>query len=77
MAVLEGATSADAVQIAESVRATLETTTIDSSYGPLSVTVSAGVAQLGQERDISVGLNEADVWLAQAKRGGRNQVIGV
>ncbi len=77
VAVLEGATSADAARIAESVRTTLEGTTVDSTSGGLHVTVSAGVAQLGDERDISAGLRAADVWLAQAKRAGRNQVVGL
>ncbi len=76
VAVLEGATAADAVRIAESVRVTLEGTTLHSDAGPLRVTVSAGVAELGEQRDISDGLSQADVWLAQAKRGGRNQVVG-
>ncbi len=71
------ATSAGAVRIAESVRTTLESTTIDSTDGPIRVTVSAGVAQLGDDRDISDGLSMADVWLAHAKRAGRNQVIGL
>jgi diguanylate cyclase (GGDEF)-like protein/PAS domain S-box-containing protein len=76
-AVLENTTSADALLIAESVRATIEATTIDSPSGPLRVTVSAGVSQLGDERLVSPGLALADVWLAQAKRAGRNQVVGL
>jgi diguanylate cyclase (GGDEF)-like protein/PAS domain S-box-containing protein len=76
VAVLVGATSADAMQIAESVRERLEAATIEGPSGPLRVTVSAGVAQLGDERLISTGLALADVWLAQAKRAGRNQVVG-
>jgi len=75
--VLMGATSADATQIAESVRERLEATTIETPSGPLQVTVSAGIAQLGEDRLISTGLTLADVWLAQAKRAGRNQVVGL
>jgi diguanylate cyclase (GGDEF)-like protein/PAS domain S-box-containing protein len=77
VAVLEGALSADAVRIAESVRATLEATPIHVPTGRLRVTVSAGVAQLGNEPLISAGLSVADVWLAQAKRAGKNQVVGL
>lgn len=77
VAVLADATSTDAFRIAESVRAKLEATTIDSPSGPIRVTVSAGVAQLGEERLVSAGLAVADTWLAQAKRAGRNQVVGI
>jgi diguanylate cyclase (GGDEF)-like protein/PAS domain S-box-containing protein len=76
VAVLEGAISTDALRIAEAVRTTLEATTIDCPTGPLRVTVSAGVAQLGDDYAVSAGLAHADVWLAQAKRAGRNQVVG-
>jgi diguanylate cyclase (GGDEF)-like protein/PAS domain S-box-containing protein len=61
VAVLVGAAAPDAVRIAESVRTTLEATAIDSPSGPLRVTVSAGVAQLGDERQISAGLALADL----------------
>jgi len=78
VAVLEGATAARAIQIAESVRAALEATSIDvGTEAPLRVTVSAGCAQLGEDRSASAGLSLADVWLSQAKRAGRNQVVGL
>jgi diguanylate cyclase (GGDEF)-like protein/PAS domain S-box-containing protein len=77
VAVLTGASSTDALRIAESVRARLEAATIECPSGPLRVTVSAGVAQLGDDRSVSAGLALADVWLAQAKRAGRNQVVGL
>jgi diguanylate cyclase (GGDEF)-like protein/PAS domain S-box-containing protein len=77
VAVLVDATAADAMRIAESVRVRLEATTIETPSGPLRVTVSAGIAQLGEDRLISTGLALADVWLAQAKRAGRNQVVGL
>jgi diguanylate cyclase (GGDEF)-like protein/PAS domain S-box-containing protein len=77
-AVLEGATAADAYRIAEGIRDALETCEIDIGTGtPLRLTVSAGCAQLGDLADVSAGLAVADVWLAQAKRSGRNQVIGL
>ncbi len=78
VAVLEGATSADAVRIAEAIRETFGALPIEVNGGDLvQVTVSAGVAQLGDERDVSAGLTLADVWLSQAKRAGRNQVVGL
>ena len=78
VAVLEGVASVDATRIAEDVRATLEHSSIDVGTGtPIHVTVSAGCAELGEDRSTSAGLSQADVWLSQAKRAGRNQVIGL
>ena len=78
VAILEGATSTEAIRIAENIRATLERAAVDiGTDAPIRVTVSAGCAQLGDERDIAAGLSLADVWLAQAKRAGRNQVVGL
>jgi diguanylate cyclase (GGDEF)-like protein/PAS domain S-box-containing protein len=77
VAVLQGAISADAMRIAESVRSRFEATTVDSPAGPLRLTVSAGVAQLGDEPLLATGLALADVWLVQAKRAGKNVVFGL
>lgn len=78
VAVLEGAASADALRIAEDIRASFERETIDIGSGtPIRVTVSAGCAQLGEDGNTSAGLSQADVWLSQAKRAGRNQVVGL
>ncbi len=78
VAVLEGATSADAVRIAEGIRQTLAELPIEVEGGDLiHVTVSAGCAQLGDEQSVSAALTLADVWLSQAKRAGRNQVVGL
>ncbi len=78
VAVLEGVASTDAIRIAEDIRATLERSSIDVGTGMrIQVTVSAGCAELGADRSTSAGLSQADVWLSQAKRAGRNQVIGL
>jgi diguanylate cyclase (GGDEF)-like protein/PAS domain S-box-containing protein len=78
VAVLEGVTSGMAVEIADALRVAFEQTSIGIGTGtPIQVTVSAGCSQLGADGDISAALTEADVWLSQAKRGGRNQVIGL
>lgn len=51
---------------------------IDIGTGtPIRLTVSAGCAQLGDDLKISTALSRADVWLSQAKRAGRNQVVGL
>lgn len=78
VAVLEGAASSDAIRIAEDIRASFARESIDIGTGtPIRVTVSAGCAQLGDDWSTSAGLSQADVWLSQAKRAGRNQVIGL
>ncbi len=77
VAVLDGAHAADAVRIAEGIRAALEDAPADIGTGsPIRVTVSAGCASLGEDVNIAAGLFLADVLLAQAKRAGRNRVIG-
>jgi diguanylate cyclase (GGDEF)-like protein len=77
VAILEGTRANDATRIAESIRATFEATPIDIGTGtPIHVTVSAGCAELGEGDSVTAGLAIADVWLTQAKRAGRNQVIG-
>jgi diguanylate cyclase (GGDEF)-like protein/PAS domain S-box-containing protein len=78
VAVLEGASAASAMRIAEDVRATFEAASVEiGTQGPIRVTVSAGFAELKQDRDALAGLSVADVWLSQAKRAGRNQVLGL
>lgn len=78
VAIIEGAGSVDAIRIAEEVRVAFEALAIDiGTDTPLRVTVSAGCAQLGDDRSASSGLSLADVWLSQAKRAGRNQVVGL
>ncbi|MBA2381340.1 MAG: GGDEF domain-containing protein [Chloroflexi bacterium] len=78
VAILVGSTSADAVRIAEGIRAEFEALAIDAGTdGPLRVTVSAGCAQVGDDRSTTAALTLADLWLSQAKRAGRNQVIGL
>lgn len=78
VAVLANATASQATAIAEDLRSTFEATPIDIGNGaPIHGTVSAGCAQLGADGNAMAALAEADVWLAQAKRGGRNQVVGI
>ncbi|MBA2720119.1 MAG: diguanylate cyclase [Chloroflexi bacterium] len=78
VAILVGATAADAVRIADGVRVDLEAVSIKAgTENPLRVTVSAGCAQIGDDWSTATALTRADLWLSQAKRGGRNQVIGL
>ena len=78
VAVIEGVPSATAIEIAEGIRDTFERHPIDvGAAAPIRVTVSGGCSQLGPDGDISSALAQADVWLSQAKRAGRNHVVGL
>ena len=70
-------TDADgAMKLAESLRATLESSVLMTESGKISVTVSIGVAvtAANAERELKDILAEADVALYSAKKGGRNRV---
>ena len=77
VAILEGATRDAAVVIAEEILAALAETPIKSDDGTrLSVTVSAGCAELYEtEPTAEQLLRTADVALFMAKRAGRNRVV--
>lgn len=78
VAILPGATSADAIRIADDIRESFGATPIDIGDGmSITVTVSAGCAALADDRVVADALSVADVWLSQAKRSGRNQVVGL
>jgi two-component system, cell cycle response regulator len=68
---------ADAVKLAERIRAAIETLTIPANHGQLRVTVSIGVARLDEVGFDTSGIRlieVADHRLLRAKRSGRNQV---
>jgi diguanylate cyclase (GGDEF)-like protein len=68
---------ADAVRLAERIRASIEDLTIPVSNGELRVTVSIGVARLDEVGFDTTGnrlIEVADHRLLRAKRSGRNQV---
>ena len=75
--VLEGATRADAESIAEEVRIALKGIGLANEDGErLTVTVSAGCAELGEAEPTGEQLlRTADVALFMAKRAGRNRVV--
>ena len=65
-----------ALAVAERLRASVERTTISSSRGPLSVSVSIGVAERSpRHADLSEVLGISDAALYEAKAGGRNRVV--
>ena len=76
--VLEGASRAQTVEVAEAIRERFAELTFDGAGEQISVTVSAGCAASddGTETLLEL-LRIADAGLAMAKRGGRDQVVAV
>ncbi len=65
----------DARLVAEKIRHTVENSILSTERGPVSCTVSLGVAALrADSSDFMAVLNDADAALLRAKRGGRNRV---
>lgn len=77
VAILEGSSLEDALQVAEEVRHSFEQRTIIGPAGEeLHATVSAGCAVVSDEEPTREALlRGADVGLFMAKRAGRNQVV--
>jgi diguanylate cyclase (GGDEF)-like protein len=71
-------TSAEgAAVLTERLRAAIADRPIDTDAGPLTVTVSIGVAERAADHnDVETLLSVADTALYQAKRAGRNRVVG-
>jgi diguanylate cyclase (GGDEF)-like protein len=64
----------DPVEAAERIRAAVEAATSPGSHGPVSVTISAGLAELKPDDTLDTLLSRADEALYRAKRQGRNRV---
>jgi diguanylate cyclase (GGDEF)-like protein/PAS domain S-box-containing protein len=77
VAILDGATRAQAMAVAEEIRSELESSAITGSEGQrLWATVSAGCAALdAREPTREALLRTADTGLSMAKRSGRNRVV--
>lgn len=76
VAILDGAARDQAVAVAEQVRSSMAGTAIDVAEGRITVTVSAGCAQLDESEPTRAALlRTADVALFMAKRGGRDRVV--
>ncbi len=64
-----------ALIFAERVRKAVESTTVDTSEGPITVTISLGIAELNEKiADYLTWLSQADKALYESKEGGRNRV---
>jgi diguanylate cyclase (GGDEF)-like protein len=79
IAILQGASRADACRIAEEIRGALEAAPqVDPNGKKFPVTVSAGCAEaeVGETTPESL-IRSADVALSMAKRAGRNRIVAV
>ncbi|MDJ0789641.1 MAG: GGDEF domain-containing protein [Myxococcota bacterium] len=74
--VLPEAELQDALACAERLRGSVEARAIRVDGVDIPVTVSAGVAQLGEHADVDALVGAADAHLYAAKQGGRNRVSG-
>jgi diguanylate cyclase (GGDEF)-like protein len=70
---LPGVTVAQAHDTMERIRATLERDAIETDSGPFTITLTVGVAPLGD--DIDDTIKAADAAMYAGKRAGRNRVI--
>jgi len=66
--------SSGAFQLAEKLRKTVETTVFKSGETELPITISVGVATLGEENSVKDFLDTADQALYRSKEEGRNRV---
>ncbi|MBP8810240.1 MAG: sensor domain-containing diguanylate cyclase [Kofleriaceae bacterium] len=74
--VLDGSTAEQARAVAERIRQEVGRLVIDTEKGPLSVTMSVGVAAFPEDsRERAVLIERADHALYHAKHSGRNQVV--
>lgn len=75
--ILPGIDLAHGVLAAERLRLALEGAALETSAGPVRVTVSLGVAEFDAMRHASLDslMTEADGRLYEAKKGGRNRVV--
>ena len=65
------------IAVAERIRQSIEQLDVPFETGPIRLTISAGVAQLDSDGDNWEGLmRRADAAMYDAKRAGRNAVVG-
>jgi diguanylate cyclase (GGDEF)-like protein len=73
--ILPDASAADAVVVAERVRRAVSDQPVETARGPVAVTISLGVADVGPGvLDLKTLLDRADAAMYEAKTAGRDQV---
>jgi diguanylate cyclase (GGDEF)-like protein len=65
---------AQAMQVAERLREAVESATVPTGRGPISFTISIGLATCSSQTPLAAAIDRADRALYSAKRGGRNRV---
>jgi len=73
--VLMDMTGQDAVMLLSRFMTALANAPLLSEHGPISLHVSAGIAELRAEETIYNGMKRADMALLEAKRMGKGQII--
>jgi len=71
--VLTGCTKETALNVAERLRSAVSHEPMATPAGPVPVTISLGVAEAGQTRDVDEVIKQADEALYRAKKRGRNR----
>ncbi len=60
---------------AERIRALISKMTIEITLEKITISASFGVTQINLDKSLDENINDADIALYEAKRGGRNKVI--
>lgn len=74
--VLPGTPLQGARSMAEAVREAIAAVVLQTESGPVTLTVSAGLAELAPDEGVDALVARADAALYQAKEQGRNRVVG-
>lgn len=67
---------ADAMKVADKIRAAVAQQRFIAEHPDLVITCSFGIAEIASASEFAAGLQQADHWLYQAKANGRNRVQG-
>ena len=76
--IMPGAKAQEAMQLAEDIRNTCDREVLETKLGQFSITISAGISSLiSTDMNVDQLIDRADKELYQAKKSGRNRVVGL